>query len=526
MALLIQALLALIALVGGYYVIFTPSGHSKLQNFLANYITGAIAAAAPLVSSLSGSVRTVVDAFIAAFRGPGAGIIADLTAPMGDVAEAAFTAVSAHLTGAGTVTPDKWKANAVDAMRDAGAFTLAALGTAAAMESLFPEKLQSLAGIAEVLETVAGLDEVTRSWLGPLLAASIGRPATYDANARTRSVQLGAGQAAGLHARGIISESAARAAGAYAGQPDANITAILTGAYGGIAPRQLLRLINTGLFSDADIRDELDFAGIRPTSQSRWLLAAPYLASATERTQLRAELEAAYGQGLLDAVELADRLDSAEHDTDRNDLVLQRVSLQTQVTLTKALESEFTTGYVAGVTTQPIFESQVRGLPIQPWKADAIIGLAEARRNATLFRQDAAAARALERATAAAERRTAMKSYASGYTDVAALTAALILTGLTATEAAAWVALAALQKSGNVRWVYGMQLTPEAATILKQRVAALTDQRKHGLLTDTQYGDQLLALRLPDNWINALRAAANATLTPAKSRTFTPVATS
>jgi hypothetical protein len=376
--------------------------------------------------------------------------------------------------------------------------------------------IAELAGLAEVKEVLVG----QLMHAGPIAAARL------QAQRQFRQTIPGPGAMAGWASRGITDQRAMMPLMQMDGLHDQLSELYFEAAYSGINPRQLIRLMNTGLFNNADITDELTFAGLRPASQHRLLLAAPYLASDGERKQLRAELEAAYGQGLLSPVELADQLDSAEQNTDRNSLVLAKVSLQSQVTLTKALETEFTTGYVAGATTQLVYEQQVRGLPIQAWKADAIIGVAEARRNATLFRQDAAAARALERATAAVERRTAMKSYASGFSNAAELTAALLLTGLTATEAVAWSALAALEKEGNVRWAYGMQLTPEAATILKQRVAAVTDQRKHALMTDAQYEEALKLLKLPDNWINALRAAANATLTPAKQRTFTAVSTS
>jgi hypothetical protein len=387
------------------------------------------------------------------------------------------------------------------------------------------DSAEQLREYVDIISALVGLEEIKEIQVGTLMHAGPIAAARLQAQRQFRQTIPGPGAMAGWASRGITDQRAMLPLMQMDGLHDQLSDLYFEAAYSGINPRQLIRLMNTGLFSNADITDELTFAGIRPASQHRLLLAAPYLASDGERKQLRAELEAAYGQGLLSSADLTEQLDSAEQNTDRNSLVLAKVSLQSQVTLTKALETEFTTGYVAGATTQPVYEQQIRGLPIQPWKADAIIGVAEARRNAALFRQDAAAARALERATAAVERRTAMKSYASGFSNAAELTAALLLTGLTATEAVAWSALAALQKEGNVRWTYGMQLTPEAATILKQRVAAITDQRKHALMTDAQYEEALKLLKLPDNWINALRAAANATLTPAKQRTFTAVST-
>jgi len=56
-------------------------------------------------------------------------------------------------------------------------------------------------------------------------------------------------------------------------------------------------------------------------------------------------------------------------------------------------------------------------------------------------------------------------------------------------------------------------------------VTALTDQRKKLLLTDAQYVSALQALGIPPKEINALQAAANASITPKTSIVYTPVGT-
>jgi hypothetical protein len=73
--------------------------------------------------------------------------------------------------------------------------------------------------------------------------------------------------------------------------------------------------------------------------------------------------------------------------------------------------------------------------------------------------------------------------------------------------------------------LYGRQLSPGDATLLRQRVAALTDQRKRLQITDPQYHDQLAALGIADPWINALRATADAMITPKTSAFEIPVQT-
>lgn len=370
-------------------------------------------------------------------------------------------------------------------------------------------------GLVEVKEIALG----TRMQAGPIAAARLQAQNLY------RQSLPGAGQVANWHARGLSDNAHVRHWLGLGGWQNDIQDVTLLAAQTGINPRQLLRLIPTGLFTDADLQDEMTFAGMRDSSQHRMLLAAPYLATEPYRSQLRSAIEAAAAQGLLSDVDVTTQIDSAEHNTDRDSLIISRIHLQEQTALTKALETEYTTAYVAGMTTQPAYESNIRGLPIQPWKQDAIIGVAEARRNATVFKQETAAERALERATAAKERAAAMKGFSSGNLDPVALVASLVATGLTTTQAAAWTTLAQFSKDGNLRWIYGLQMAPAQATLLKQRVTAITDQRKKSLITDAQYVAQLQALKLPDHWINALRAAADATLTPKAAQSVIPVQT-
>src|SRR5258708_31049478 len=106
-------------------------------------------------------------------------------------------------------------------------------------------------------------------------------------------------------------------------------------AYRGISAFILIRLIETGIFSDADIVDELTFSGMRPTSQHRLLAGAAYIGSKPERDKLRAALERFYAAGMISDNDLVGRLQSAEHNTDRLNLTLETVQLEKQIALAK-----------------------------------------------------------------------------------------------------------------------------------------------------------------------------------------------
>jgi hypothetical protein len=116
-----------------------------------------------------------------------------------------------------------------------------------------------------------------------------------------------------------------------------------------------------------------------------------------------------------------------------------------------------------------------------------------------------------------------MKRFTAGKSTAVELTAELVATGLTAIQTAAWLELAQLQKGGALRWLYGKQLSPGDATLLRQRVGALTDQFKRLQITEQQYHDQLAQLGLGPQWVQALEATAAASITPKVSAFAIPV---
>lgn len=181
--------------------------------------------------------------------------------------------------------------------------------------------------------------------------------------------------------------------------------------------------------------------------------------------------------------------------------------------------------YIGHIIDDATYRANLAGIGLQADTVNFLAGKAEARAQATLLRKQEAAAAALAKATTSVERQAALKNFEQGSTPAAVYTAALVATGMTPVQALAWTDLAILKKAGNIRWIYGLQLTPAEATILKQRVSALTDQRKRLLISQQQYVNDLTQLGIQSNWANALDAAAEAMLTPKKSAFPIPVQT-
>jgi hypothetical protein len=371
---------------------------------------------------------------------------------------------------------------------------------------------ERISKIGEYAAGLLGFEELREVQLGPLVQYGVARIAEMQAKKLYSQELPGATALAGLASRGLITNQQYFTWVPYTGLPGELWEQERQAAYRGLNPRQMLRLIETGLFSQAEISDELTFGGLRPVSQARMLHAAPYLATQPERRQLLGTLEKAYTAGLIDDPTLTGSIDSAEQNTDRHNLVLTRVKYEVLIQEAKALEAEYTTMFLGGVINDQVYRSYLAGIGLQPWMVNLVAGKAEARANATLQKQQLRDAAALQRATAAAERKAAMLNYEEGNTNLPALVATLILTGLTPTQAAAWADLATLQKAGRLRWIFGLQLSPQAAVLLADRVKALTIQRKKEQISDAEFVAALQALNIPPNYINALQAAADASL--------------
>ena len=441
------------------------------------------------------------------------------------ILEGVLTTITAALKPPGATQVGNIQVNPDRVLADISAVGLNVYTVSGLIGLLREGAAEQLAHAAELILGLLGFDELKEVQIGPLVKYGIARIAEMQAKKTFGQELPGATALADLASRGLITNPQYFTWVPYTGLPGELWEQTREAAYRGLNARQMLRLIETGLYSQAEINDELTFSGMRPLSQQRMLRAAPYLATNTERNALRSSLEKAYIAGLMDDPTLADNIDSIEQNVDRGNLVLQRVKWEVLTQESKDLETEYTTMFVGGLIDDPTFRSFLGGIGLQPWKVNTVAGKAEARANATLQRKTLAAAAQVQRATATVERQAALKNFEQGTLPLPLYVAALIETGLTPTQAAAWGDLAALKKEGNIRWLYGLQLTPDAATVLKQRVSALTDQRKRQLISQQQYVQALGQLGISDTWINALDATAEAMLTPKLSAFPVPVQT-
>jgi len=384
---------------------------------------------------------------------------------------------------------------------------------------------EPLARLAEVIAGAVGFEELRDVQIGPLIRQGIATIAERQAKATFQQELPGTSAMTGWVAQGLMNETRAQALSLLNGTPDELWPIILKASYRGLNARQMLRLIETDLFSPKEIVDELTFSAMRPVSQARMLRAAPYLATASERSSLRSTLASAYVAGLLSDADLESQVLAAEQNTDLAGLVLSRSRLQKLIAETKALETEYTSLFIGGLIDDATYRGYLQALGLQPDMVSTIAGRAEARANVTLNRRAIAEAAREAKALQKAIDQAALKNFTAGNIDEAALSAALIASGLPPSQVASLVDLAVLRKAGSLRWIYGLQLLPSQATLLRQRVSDLTDQRKRLQITDVQYVGQLQALGLPAKWVNALQAQADALISPKSAAFPVPVQT-
>ena len=294
------------------------------------------------------------------------------------------------------------------------------------------------------------------------------------------------------------------------GMPDEFVAPLQRNAYTSLPERFLIQLFDSQLFTQADLNRILTEHGINAADRTLMVNALPYVATRPQRNQLQATVESAYAAGLLSDQDLINQLETLQGTTDYQTLILSRVRWEMLMRTTKELEASYLPMVQSGAISVAQYQAQLSGIGLQPVAVNALVAAAENRLAATSFRQQAAAERALERATASVERRAAVTNFASGQIDSAALSLALIATGLSAAQAAAWTDLAILRQGGSARLTFGKLLQPAAAQLLRERVTALTAQRRKNLIDNASYTSQLQNLGIPENWINALLAAADA----------------
>jgi hypothetical protein len=522
---LVEITLVIATIWGVIELIFNPKGKDKLANLLSNIVRGGIDVAGTLVSDLAPSLSAIGSTVAANLMDNGNALHQQVLPLYQNFAKQVLDAQRAAFLAVGTSEPSNALDAAAQAYQTAFGFGLASATVTGAFEALLPEKLNTFNAFGPFFAQMASFEAVAENVAEPLYSNAFGKSAEYYYRGKFKPDYPDETDAVLWHARGLLTEQQLKDIFEVSGLKKIYEPAFLTSAYRGISPFVMIRLLETGVFTEAQTRDELTFGGLRPQSQNNMIAAGAYLAAEPYRAQCRAGLEAQYAAGILSEAEMIDQLDALRNTNDPDVLMVRRANILKTTAIFKEYETAYHDLAKAGVIDEQTYISDLNTLGLQPDQLSAKAAVLDAELKAAGLRQAQAAERALERQTLAIERKTAMQNYKSGVIDAAGLAVALAATGLTPIQVAAWTDFAVLQAKGSVRYLYGIQVTPAQAQELRGRVAAIMDQRKKLLLDDQQFLAQLSALNIPDTYQNYLLAQAAALTTPKSQITYVPVST-
>jgi hypothetical protein len=501
---IVEAILAAVAVLGVIKAIFTPSGRGYLKDFFDNIVRAPLDVALLLLREVTPVARDVAREFAAAIGSEGPGAMDDLREPMKALSRAALETNLGAIATHGEVTPDNWTDVAGTAFSEAFGFGLASAGVAAIFESVFPEKLNTLNGIAPILAKMAGFDEIAKAALGPYFEVAIGRSAKYAANKQFKPEFPDEGDAVTWHSRGLISEAQLREIFQVSGLKPQYEEAFVRSAYRALQPRMLMRGFESGIFADDELHDLLTFAGIRPIDQERMVRLARALALEPYKKSALTALNTAFERGAITEQEFTQRLGEMGLPDGAEGWVQIEVRTRKVQQLLELYRKSISDGYAFGQVLDSDYVNLLEAGGMNAADANAHYAIDSIRKRG----KEALAERRAEEREAALQRKLAIESaqgaFEAGDLEVAGLTASLLLAGVPAASVALLVSIAETRRQGRQRHILGKILSPADAQLLVEKVAAVKKQTTQKLLDADGAKAQLKAFGLDDPVIEAL----------------------
>lgn len=490
---------------GGYLnLIFGKRGVDVIKSTLSNWIHAIIQATPGLMTELSTELQPVASQIESAVTTAGAGIRAALEPGLASIGTSAFNTIRDSIGAKTNVTPADWESIAGKAFADAAGFGLSSFAVTAAFESIFPEKLNTLNSVGPMLATLAGFEEVTKAGISPMLYAFIGQPARYDANSRARSLLPDLMTARILLSRRIITQAQFETLAAYAGMSPDWMAAEESLSYRPIQPRALATAIVDTPFPTATMTAILKDNGLSDANTDFMLGILQYNSTKNVRNSYISEALTAYGDGVVGDSELNQILTSQGWSDDAITLATNRALIMRRMRLANEVSSQVVSLVTAGLLTPEEGLQQLEAAGIVDWQANLKVTLATTKAELQQARKSAAAEARLELTRQRNLTRAAVAEYERGAIDDTGLTAALAALGLDPTLIASVVAVETAKRAGKLKFIFGQFLTPQAAKVLTEQVAAYEAQFKASLITLAQVTAALSGLKVPDAQAQAL----------------------
>jgi len=485
-----------VAVISGY-LIFTKDGRASVGWLLNNLVGGAIENAKPLLDELAPSLQSLASTVRDAFNTHGSGIVTTIGGDFQAVARTALQTQRGALASLGESTPD----NALDAAAEA--FTVAfgagltSAGVAALFESLFPEKLNTLNGVAPMLAKMAGFDEVAAEVIGPLYNAAFGKSLEYKYRSQFKPDYAKEPDAVRWHARRLLSDADLAEVFGVSGLKAKYETPFIASAYNPVSPRALATAFVDVNFPTAQVQAMMQFAGNRDADIAVMLEAFAERSTQNVRNQYLAALLTASEQGAMTQADLDSALTNLNFSDDAKGFVQLTVATKKLQQLDTLYRKSISEAYEYGLIADADYVPHLEAIGIA--QADA-----EAHYAVDSIKKQGKAAIAAEKAAAQAEAKleragiaSAVAQYRAGTLDDAGLALSLAAAGLSAPLIAYAVSIQSARRAGALRLVYGQLLAPAAAEVLRGQVAAIAEQVYKKLLDPAVAIGQLAQLGVP-----------------------------
>lgn len=217
--------------------LFTKSGRDSWGWFFNHIVGGAVGQVKPLLDELAPTVAQIAGQLRDALNSHGGGIVSTIGGDFQSVARTALETQRGALASLGESTPD----NAIDAAAEAFAVAfgagLTSAGVAALFEAVFPEKLNTLNGVAPMLAKMAGFDEVAAEVIGPLYSAAFGKSLEYKYRSQFKPEYAKEPDAVRWHARRLLSDADLAEVFGVSGLKAKYETPFIASAYNPVSPR-------------------------------------------------------------------------------------------------------------------------------------------------------------------------------------------------------------------------------------------------------------------------------------------------
>ena len=498
---LVTVIMAAIEIVFDY-----PRGAQRVGNALGNLVHGALTISQPLITALTPSLQGIVSAFVKEFQASGPGLADSVSEPIGQFAANNFNSTVTAMSGVGESTADNAIDQAATAIKDAFGKGLSATTVAASFEAMFPERLNTLNGLAPLLGEMAGFSDVSAAIREPLYRAAFGKSAEYKFNAQFSPNLPDAGHATEWLARRIIGQAEFDSLFIPTGLKGEFQVNYEAAAYRPISPRLLTNLLVDQPFDANKVQAMLEDAGISPQNIATLLVAYEFNSVKALRQQYVGSLVRSAELGSIDEPTLMADLQSVGYSMTAQNLVVLVVAQKRLDALLGLFRRDIDILYATNRLTDAQYLPALETAGMSPDLAQAYYNIASAKLHGKELAAQARAAAKEEAKLISLALATAKSLYLSGQVDAAVMAASVAASGLDLNLVPSTVALFAAEYSAKRQDVFGVLLSKNAAIILREKVAAIKEQFIKALVDAAYVTAQLTNLNIPDANQKALLA--------------------